>query len=164
MTEPSGGIEVEGVVAEELSQVRRHRQDKLKAIRERGLEPYAYAYDQTHLAVEAVSLFDQAEQAGALDENGQAERVSVAGRITSYRSHGESAFAHIEDRSGQVQIYFKKDVLGDEPFEALELLDLGDWIGAQGKLFRTRTEEVTVKVQDWTLLAKSLRPLPIGKT
>ena len=155
---------MEGVLAEELSQVRQHRQDKLEAIRERGLEPYAYTYDRTHLAVEAVSLFDQAEQAGALDENGQAERVSVAGRITSYRGHGKSAFAHIEDRSGQVQIYFRQDVLGEEPFEALELLDLGDWIGVEGVLFRTRTGEVTVRVQDWTLLSKSLRPLPRGKT
>lgn len=164
MTEASQGTEVEGLASEELSQVRQHRHDKLEAIRERGLEPYAYGYDRTHLAVEAVSLFDQAEQAGALDENEQAELVSVAGRITSYRSHGKSAFAHVEDRSGQVQIYFRKDVLGDEPFEALELLDLGDWIGAEGVLFRTRTGEVTVRVQDWTLLAKSLRPLPLGKT
>ncbi len=164
MTEPSRGGETEGLASEELSRVRQHRHDKLEAIRERGLEPYAYTYDQTHLAVEAVSLFDQAEQAGALDENGQAEHVSVAGRITSYRSHGKSAFAHIEDRSGQVQIYFRKDVLGDEPFEALDLLDLSDWIGVEGMLFRTRTGEVTVRVQDWTLLSKSLRPLPLGKT
>ncbi len=164
MTEASQGTEVEGLVSEELSRVRQHRHDKLEAIRERGLEPYAYSYDRTHLAVEAVSFFDQAEQAGELDESDQAEVVSVAGRITSYRSHGKSAFAHVEDRSGQVQIYFRKDVLGDEPFEALELLDLGDWIGAEGVLFRTRTGEVTVRVQDWTLLAKSLRPLPLGKT
>ncbi len=164
MTEPSGGIEVEGVLAEELNQVRRHRQDKLEAIRERGLEPYAYTYDRTHLAVDAVSLFDQAEQADALDENGQAEGVSVAGRITRLQGHGKSAFADIEDRSGQVQIYFRKDVLGEEAFEVLDLLDLGDWIGAEGVLFRTRTGEVTVEVQNWTLLTKSLRPLPRGKT
>ena len=174
MTEPSRGRETEELApeplpseelaSEELSRVRQHRYDKLDAIRERGLEPYAYAYDRTHLAVEAVALFDQAEQAGALDENGQAEGVSVAGRITSYRSHGKSAFAHLEDRSGQVQIYFRKDVLGDERFETLELLDLSDWIGVEGILFRTRTGEVTVRVQNWTLLSKSLRPLPRGKT
>ena len=174
MTEPSRGRETEELApeplaseelaSEELSRVRQHRYDKLDAIRERGLEPYAYAYDRTHLAVEAVALFDQAEQASALDENGQAEGVSVAGRITSYRSHGKSAFAHLEDRSGQVQIYFRKDVLGDERFETLELLDLSDWIGVEGILFRTRTGEVTVRVQNWTLLSKSLRPLPRGKT
>ena len=161
---PSRRGEAGGVASEELSQVRQHRQEKLEAIRERGLEPYAYTYDRTHLAVEAVSLFDQAEQADALDEDGRGERVSVAGRITSYRAHGKSAFAHIEDRSGQVQIYFRKDVLGDEPFDTLELLDISDWIGVEGILFRTRTGEVTVRVQDWTLLSKSLRPLPLGKT
>ena len=149
---------------QELSQVRQHRQEKLDAIRERGLEPYAYTYDRTHLAVEAVSLFDQAEQADALDEDGRGEHISVAGRIMSYRSHGKSAFAHIEDRSGQVQIYFRKNVLGDESFNTLELLDISDWIGVEGLLFRTRTGEVTLQVQDWTLLAKSLRPLPLGKT
>ena len=161
MTEPPEGSEGKEPSSEELSQVRRHRQKKLEAIRERGLEPYAYTYDRTHLALEAVSLF---ERAGALDENERGARVSVAGRITSYRAHGKSAFAHIEDRSGQIQIYFKKNVLGDEPFEALELLDLSDWIGVEGLLFRTRTGEVTVQVQDWTLLTKSLRPLPLGKT
>ena len=117
MTELPGGSEGKAPSSEELSQVRRHRQEKLEAIRERGLEPYAYTYDRTHLALEAVSLFKEAERAGALDENEKGGRVSVAGRITSYRAHGKSAFAHIEDRSGQIQIYFKKNVLGDEPFE-----------------------------------------------
>ena len=164
MTEPSRGSEAEGSASDELSQVRKHRLDKLAAIRARGLEPYPYSYDRTHLATEAVSLFDQAERAEELDESGDGERVSVAGRIMSYRSHGKSAFAHIEDRSGPVQIYFRKDVLGDELFEALEILDLSDWIGVAGVLFRTRTGEVTVRVKDWTLLSKSLRPLPLGKT
>ena len=164
MTEPLQRSEKESVASDELSQVRRHRQDKLEAIRERGIEPYAYSYERTHLAVEVAALFEQAEQVGALDENDQGERVSVAGRITSYRAHGKSAFAHIEDRSGQVQVYFRQNVLGDDPFEALELLDLSDWIGVEGVLFRTRTGEVTVQVQAWTLLSKSLRPLPLGKT
>ncbi len=164
MTELARKSEPEGTASEELSRVMRHRQDKLAAIRERGIEPYAYAYDRTHLAVEAVALFEQAEQSGTLDDDGQAEGISVAGRLTSYRAHGKSAFAHIEDRSGQLQVYFRKDVLGDEPFETLELLDLGDWIGTKGIPFRTRTGEVTVRVQDWTLLTKSLRPLPRGKT
>jgi lysyl-tRNA synthetase class 2 len=169
LTEPvqddqAGGLASEETTTDELSQVRRHRQEKLAAIREQGLEPYAYAYDQTHLATKAISLFDQAEQTGELADDGLGERVSVAGRITSYRSHGKSAFAHIEDRSGQLQIYLRKDVLGDERFEALELLDLSDWLGVEGVLFRTRTGEVTVRVQNWTLLSKSLRPLPLGKT
>jgi len=163
-TEPSRTHGPDTIASEELSQVMQHRREKLEAIREQGIEPYAYTYDRTHLATEAVSLFDQAEEAKALDEEGRGERVSVAGRITSYRSHGKSAFAHIEDRSGQIQIYFRKNVLGDESFETLDLLDLSDWIGVGGALFRTRTGEVTVHVEEWTLLSKSLRPLPFGKT
>ena len=164
MTEPLQKSEDESVASDELSQVRRHRRDKLEAIRKRGIEPYAYTYERTHLAAEVPSLFEQAERAGELDENDRGKRVTVAGRITSYRAHGKSAFAHIEDRSGQVQVYFRQNVLGDDLFEALELLDLSDWIGVEGVLFRTRTGEVTVQVQAWTLLSKSLRPLPLGKT
>ncbi len=164
MTEPAPGSEAPELPSEELSQVRRHRQEKLAAIRKRGIEPYAYNYDRTHLAVDAASLFDEAERTGALDDEGHGDHVSIAGRIKSYRSHGKSAFAHIEDRSGQVQIYFRKNVLGDEAFDALELLDLSDWIGVEGVLFRTRTGEVTVHVREWTLLSKSLRPLPLGKS
>ena len=151
-------------MSEDLSQVRRHRREKLDTLREKGLEPYAYVYDRSHLARDAVAVFEQDETDGSLNEQGQGTEVSVAGRMLSYRSHGKSAFAHIEDRSGQMQVYFRKNVLGDEAFERLDLLDLGDWIGVEGVLFRTRTGEVTVQVQSWTVLAKSLRPLPLGKT
>ena len=151
-------------MSEDLSQVRRHRREKLDALREKGLEPYAYMYDRSHLARDAVSLFEQEEAAGSLNEQGQGTKVAVAGRMLSYRSHGKSAFGHVEDRSGQIQIYFRKNVLGDESFEALALLDLGDWIGVEGILFRTRTGETTIQVQAWTVLAKSLTPLPLGKT
>ncbi len=151
-------------MSEDLSQVRRHRREKLDALREKGLQPYAYVYDQSHLAREAVALFEQQETDGSLNEQGQGTKVAVAGRMLSYRSHGKSAFGHVEDRSGQIQVYFRKNVVGDDDFETLDLLDLGDWIGVEGILFRTRTGEVTIQVQAWTVLAKSLRPLPLGKT
>jgi lysyl-tRNA synthetase class 2 len=76
---------------------------------------------------------------------------------------GKSAFAHLEDAAGRVQLYFRKDVLGEDAFGALDLLDLGDWLGAEGTTFRTKTGEVSVRVASWTLLTKSLRPLPLGK-
>jgi lysyl-tRNA synthetase class 2 len=76
---------------------------------------------------------------------------------------GKSCFAHLEDRSGRIQLYFKKDLLGEESFGLLGLLDLGDWLGVEGDTFRTRTGEVSVRIQSWTLLTKSLRPLPLGK-
>ncbi len=78
---------------------------------------------------------------------------------------GRRAFGHLEDGSGAIQVYFRKDVLGDESFQTvMDLVDLGDWIGVEGPLFRTRTGEVTVRATGWELLAKSLRPLPYGKT
>ena len=149
---------------EELSQVLRARLEKMEALQQQGIPPFAYRFDRSHRASEARSAFETAEDAGELDESGEGESVRVAGRITSYRSHGKSAFAHIEDASGRIQIYLKQDVLGEGSFKKLELLDLGDWIGISGTLFRTRTGEVTVRTAEWTLLAKSLRPLPLGKT
>ena len=149
---------------EELSRVLQIRRDKLAQIRARGLEPFAYVFDRSHTAGAAKTAFEQDEAASRLDASGAGATVKVAGRVVSWRDHGKSAFGHIEDASGKVQLYFKADALGAEPFADLKLLDLGDWIGVEGALFRTRTGEVTVRVQGWELLTKSLRPLPLGKT
>lgn len=149
---------------EELSQVLRSRREKLAALQERGIEPWAYRFDRSHGAAQAARTFEEAEEAEALDEDGNGPTVLVAGRLVSHRGHGKSAFADLEDGSGRIQLYFRKDVLGDDAFESLDLLDLGDWIGVEGPLFRTRMGEVTVRVTEWTLLSKALRPLPLGKT
>ncbi|TVR53186.1 MAG: lysine--tRNA ligase [Gemmatimonadales bacterium] len=150
-------------MSEELSQVLRVRREKLAALEERGIAPFAYGYDRSHRSDRALALFQEEETAGTLDEKGEGSRVRVAGRVLSWRGHGKSAFAHMEDGGGRLQLYFRKDALGEGSFSDLDLLDLGDWIGVEGVLFRTRTGEVTVKVGEWTLLAKSLRPLPLGK-
>jgi lysyl-tRNA synthetase class 2 len=89
--------------------------------------------------------------------------VRVAGRLTSWRSQGKTAFAHLADMSGRIQLYFKKDLLGEEAFALLKQYDLYDVVGVRGTLFGTRTGEVTIQVAEATLLAKSLRPLPFGK-
>jgi lysyl-tRNA synthetase, class II len=148
---------------DDQGQLLRNRREKLDALRERGIEPYAYAFHRTHTTREAVAAFEQAETEGALSEAGEGERVRIPGRILSWRGHGKSAFAHVEDGSGRIQLYFRLDVLGPESFKTLDLLDLGDWVGVDGVLFRTRTGEVTVRVASWELLSKSLRPLPFGK-
>jgi lysyl-tRNA synthetase, class II len=148
---------------DDLSQLLRNRRDKLDGLRERGIEPFAYAFDRTHSARGAVASFEEAEAQGTGPDDGEGERVRIPGRIVSWRGHGKSAFAHVEDGSGKIQLYFRLDALGAESFETLDLLDLGDWIGVEGVLFRTRTGEVTVRVASWDLLAKSLRPLPLGK-
>ncbi|MDA0330120.1 MAG: lysine--tRNA ligase [Gemmatimonadetes bacterium] len=148
---------------EDLSQVLRHRREKLAALRERGVEPFAYNFDPTASSLDAIAGFEADEAAEGLSEAGHGTSVRVAGRIVGWRDMGKSVFAHIEDRAGRVQIYFKKNALGDDSFDLLGLVDLGDWIGTEGGTFRTRTGEVTVHAQSWTLLTKSLRPLPFGK-
>jgi lysyl-tRNA synthetase class 2 len=150
--------------ADEVSQVLRMRRDKLTALEERGIAPYAYRFERTHAAPDAVDAFVHDEDTGSLGEDGHGRTVRVAGRMVSYRDHGKSAFAHLQDGQGEIQVYFRKNVLGDEPYADLALLDLGDWVGVEGALFRTRRGEVTVEVGRWELLAKSLRPLPMGKT
>jgi lysyl-tRNA synthetase class 2 len=146
-----------------LSQVLKARRDKLAALRAKGIHPFAYSFDVSGTAAEAVAGFEDAEKRGALSAEGQGAATKLAGRIVAWRDMGKSAFAHIEDRSGRVQLYFRRDALGEESFDNLGLLDLGDWIGVEGTAFRTKTGEITVRVQSWTLLTKSLRPLPMGK-
>jgi len=143
-------------VTDDLNFVQRARREKLKTLAERGVAPYAYSYHRTHFAADAVRHHPAGEEADG-------EVVRVAGRLTSWRSAGKTAFAHLADASGRIQLYFRRDVLGDDAFEVAKLFDLGDVIGVEGPLFRTRTGEVTVRVGRAELLAKSLRPLPYGK-
>lgn len=149
---------------DDLSQVMRVRREKLDALRSRGVAPFAYRFDRSHSGVAALAAFAAAEEAGSLDGEGNGGEVRVAGRMISFRAHGKSAFAHLDDGTTSFQVYFRKDVLGEGLFELLGLLDLGDWLGVQGPLFRTRMGEVTVRADSLELLAKSLRPLPLGKT
>ncbi len=152
-------------MTEDLSQVLRIRREKLERLLEQGIAPFAYRYARTHETRQARELFRKEEEAGRLDEKGDGSEVRIGGRLRSFRSHGKSAFGDVEDASGSLQVYFRKDVLGEEAFQTVkELLDLGDWVGVEGPLFRTRTEEITVRAEALELLAKSLRPLPLGKT
>ncbi len=143
-------------MSDDLNFVQRARREKLEALEARGIVPFAYGFARTHSAVEAVALLPPGDHA-------EGETVRVAGRIVAWRAHGKTTFAHIADDSGRIQLYFKKDQLGDERYASLDLFDIGDVIGASGPLFRTRTGEVTVRVESVELLAKSLRPLPFGK-
>ncbi|MEW6516074.1 MAG: lysine--tRNA ligase [candidate division FCPU426 bacterium] len=131
------------------------RLEKIRSLRSTGVEPYAYAYDRTHAAAQV--LTDHAELQG---EAFSEQAVSCAGRLKSYRGHGKTVFAHLQDDSGQLQLYFRADALGPERFEIVKHLDIGDFLGVKGPVFRTRTGELTVRVDEFTLLAKALRPLP----
>ena len=140
-------------VTEERSYIEAARREKLEALIERGTVPFAYRFDRSHTAQEALDAYK--------DEDDQVE-VRAAGRIVSMRPHGKTTFMHIGDRSGKIQLYFKRDALGEEVYDVLKLLDLSDFIGVRGKLFRTRTQEITIRVEEFELLTKTLRPLPIG--
>jgi lysyl-tRNA synthetase, class II len=151
------------VVEERRGQAVEDRYTKLAALRERGVEPFAYRFDVSHHTVAARTGFEAAEAAEGLNDAGEGESVRLAGRIAAIRRHGKAAFADLLDRDGRIQLFFRLDDLGAESFALLDLLDPGDWIGVEGPLLRTRTREVSVKVRGLTLLAKSLRPLPFAK-
>jgi lysyl-tRNA synthetase, class II len=141
---------------EERSYVEEARREKRAALEAAGIPAFAYRYERSHAAGAALELYR--------DEMGEAgPRVRVAGRIDRLGSHGKTTFAHLEDFSGRIQVYFRRDALG-ESYRLVELLDLDDHIGVEGTLFRTKKGEVTVKAERVALLAKSLRPLPRGKT
>ncbi|HEX6559207.1 MAG TPA: OB-fold nucleic acid binding domain-containing protein, partial [Longimicrobiales bacterium] len=144
------------MLTEERSYVLDDRLKKLEQLRERGIEPFAYSYHVTHSSDDAKALFSD-------DENAEVVTVQVAGRLVALRAHGKTTFAHLSDRSGRIQLYFRKDELGEDAYGVLHLLDIGDWIGIAGTLFRTKTGEITIRVASFQVLAKSLRPLPMGK-
>jgi lysyl-tRNA synthetase class 2 len=127
------------------------RLEKLARIEEARVEPYPRRFDRTHSAAEAVARFAELE----------GQPVRVAGRLVSWRAMGKATFAHILDLSGRLQVYLRKDVLGEEQYNFFgHTLDVGDIVGVEGNLFRTRTGEITVEVRSLELLSKSLRPLP----
>ena len=163
-TEMEEGLEPQGHEEGGDDRVRRDRIEKLAKLRERGVEPYGYSYDPTHSAADALSLFAAWEAGkGDAEAEGPEEVVRLAGRVVSRRAMGKASFAHLSDRTGKVQLYLRLNDLGADAYGLLDLLDLGDWVGAEGTLFRTRTGEVSLRVRSFELLAKSVRPLPLGK-
>ena len=133
------------------------RRQKLKQIEALGQESYPRRYDFTHTVPQLIADYS-AKTAEELDAN--RVEVRVAGRIMSLRLMGKAAFAHLQQGGQRLQIYVKKDAVGEKGFELFKLLDLGDHIGASGYLFRTRTGELSVHVEEITFLSKDLFPLP----
>lgn len=138
----------------ELLQVRR---EKLAELRERGVDPFGQKFVRSHTAQEILSKYE-AFSKEELDE--MAEPVTVAGRLMTKRVQGKASFAHIQDLSGKIQIYVRKDRVGDEQYETFHSSDLGDYVGISGIVFKTQRGEVSVKADQVTFLSKSLRPLP----
>ena len=126
------------------------RREKLDRIREEGIDPFRMNWVQSHVSSQAVSLLQDEDETGP--------EVSVAGRIVAFRLMGKASFLKILDRSGKIQSYVRKDEIGEESY--FKKLDLGDFIGIKGPLFRTKTGEVTIRAKEYRLLSKALRPLP----
>jgi lysyl-tRNA synthetase class 2 len=131
------------------------RLEKLAALKEMGVSPYPYRFEVTHKSAEVLEGFE------ALQESEQS--VALAGRLMVVRDHGKSAFADLRDGAGRIQIYVRKNVVGDEAYQMWKLLDIGDFVGVSGPVFLTRTGEKTVQAQSLELLSKSVRPLPVPK-
>ena len=134
-----------------LDDITNQRLEKLRKLREdKQLNPYPQRYHRSHTTQEAITLFEQGKEA----------EVSLAGRIIAIRSMGKATFMDMRDASGKIQLYLGKGHLSEDKIEFIKLFDIGDFIGASGKVFKTRTGEITLEVHDLTMLAKSLQPLP----
>jgi len=143
-----------------FSELEMTRLEKLRAMQERGFDPYPTQAEQTSTSQEAINAFLDTERTD--DET--AVNVTLAGRLRALRPMGKIAFAHIEDRDGRVQLFFRINDLGEEKMAELDnYFDLGDFIQASGHMFRTRRGEVTLYVENFKMLAKALRPLPAAK-
>jgi len=133
------------------------RRKKLAEIESLGYAPYPHRYDYTHTVRQAAERFASST---AEELTAKPARVRVAGRIVALRPHGKAAFAHLAGDGGRLQIYVRLDVVGEALFKLFQLLDLGDIIGVEGELFRTKTAELTIRVEKLELLSKALLPLP----
>ncbi|WP_226671301.1 lysine--tRNA ligase [Metabacillus litoralis] len=142
---------------EELSDQIKVRREKLHSLRDKGLDPFGKRFERTHQTAEIISAFDEIEKE-ELDE--KEISVTIAGRIMTKRGKGKAGFAHIQDLAGQIQIYVRKDAIGEEAYEIFNTADLGDIVGVTGDVFKTKVGELSVKVKSFELLTKSLRPLP----
>ena len=140
-------------MSEELSDIRSQRVEKIKKLKEKGINPYPLRFDKTDEAAAVLARFDEAKP----------EMVSLAGRIRAKREMGKASFCNIEDMSGNIQLYVAADKLGEHSYEDFKAFDLGDIIGVKGETFRTKKGEISVKAESVVLLSKCLRPLPSVK-
>ena len=130
------------------------RRQKLADLRAKGVDPFRAEFQPKHFSGEAIAAYAEEAEAEAQPT------VSVAGRLVVIRKMGKSQFVKIQDQEGIIQIYVRQDVIGDEPYADFKKLDLGDIVGFEGQLFRTKTGEISVRASRYALLSKSLRPLP----
>ncbi|MFO7889460.1 MAG: lysine--tRNA ligase [bacterium] len=137
-----------------LDELREQRLEKLEKLRKDNINPYPYEFNQTDFAANIIKSFS---------EETKGENVSIAGRLLSIRKMGKASFCHLRDKTGKIQLYIRKDKIEEKEYQVFTLLDIGDIIGIEGEVFKTRTGEITILVNKLTLLSKIIRPLPIVK-
>ncbi|PTA81614.1 lysine--tRNA ligase [Bacillus sp. Nf3] len=147
----------EGLNNEELNDQFQVRRDKMNKMREEGIDPFGERYDRSHQSAQIIAEYDEYSKE---DLEGKAAQVTIAGRMMTKRGKGKAGFAHIQDLEGQIQIYVRKDSVGEEAYELFKSSDLGDIIGVTGTVFKTNVGELSIKATSFEVLTKALRPLP----
>lgn len=142
---------------EELNDQRQVRRQKMEEIRNGGLDPFGARFERTHLSNELTAAYSELSKE-ELDETSHV--VKIAGRIMTKRGKGKAGFAHIQDLGGQIQIYVRQDAIGEDSYKLFTMADLGDIVGIEGTVFKTKVGELSIKVTEFTFLSKALRPLP----
>jgi lysyl-tRNA synthetase, class II len=142
---------------EELNDQLLVRREKMSTLRENGIDPFGKRFERSHFSQELIEQYGELEK-----EDLEAKNISVtlAGRIMTKRGKGKAGFAHIQDLQGQIQFYIRQDAVGEDQYKIFTSADLGDIVGVVGVLFKTKTGELSIKVNNFTFLTKALRPLP----
>ena len=136
----------------EISEQMQVRIDKMHKIEEHGWKPFGYRFLYTHRAADIAAQFDELSE--------KETEVKMAGRIMAIRGHGKTCFMDMQDKTGRIQVYVRKDVIGEENYALIKLMDIGDTVGITGTAFRTHMGELSIKANSVEMLSKSLRPLP----
>ncbi|RFU62669.1 lysine--tRNA ligase [Peribacillus glennii] len=142
---------------EELNDQLKVRREKMQVMIDNGQDPFGYRFERTHLAEELSEAYGGLTKE-ELDE--QNVEVTLAGRVMTKRGKGKAGFAHVQDISGQIQIYVRLDAVGEDKYKVFDQTDLGDLVGVSGTIFKTKVGELSVKANDFIFLTKALRPLP----
>ncbi len=144
-------------MSEELNDQLQVRRDKMNKLREQGIDPFGKRYERTHVSGDILTSYENTSKE---DLDSACHVVKIAGRVMTKRGKGKAGFAHLQDISGQIQIYVRQESVGEEAYEIFDMTDLGDLVGVEGTVFRTQVGELSIKVTKFTFLAKALRPLP----
>lgn len=133
------------------------RREKMKSLREKGIDPFGMRFERTHTTDDIKKAFEHMTKE-ELEE--VSEEIKIAGRVMTKRGKGKAGFAHIQDLTGQIQIYVRKDAVGEDQYEVFNTIDIGDIVAITGRVFKTKVGELSIRANQFVILSKALRPLP----